>query len=172
MGKVHKMVWRRGKNLKPAPKGRMPLQLIPGPRPKTAQDRRKKLDYQLAISQDMYPRGEPMGMALLASVRQEVAQLIGIKPEMMQATETRAEPTAVIVGPGVTASAIASMAQLLRAAPAPSREPIEVTEAQYQALIDLPTAETPAELGALVSTFGTAVVVVKPTEAPLTGKLT
>ncbi|RVK75442.1 hypothetical protein CN154_15170 [Sinorhizobium meliloti] len=61
MGKVHKRVWSRGKNLKPAPRGRTPVQAIPGPRPRSAGERRQKQEYQLAISKKQYPREELLG---------------------------------------------------------------------------------------------------------------
>lgn len=85
----------------------------------------------------------------------------------MRATST----VAMIVGPGMTAAAIARMVRLLTETPVPIREPIEVTEAQYQALMELPIAETPQELAELACTFGTAVMVVKPEPAPLEGEI-
>lgn len=57
MGKAMKVVWPRGKNLKPLPKGRAPLQAIPGPAPrKTLEEKRQDQEYRLALSKGHYPR--------------------------------------------------------------------------------------------------------------------
>lgn len=166
MGKIQKMVWPQGKNLKPQPKGRAPVQPIPGPKPRKAlAEKRRPEEYHLAL-----PMGKSPVQALLADPYLQswmAAMLLG--PER---TDNR--PSCTVADPASTGGSMPELKevlQLLAQTPAPSREPIEVTEAQYQALATLPMAETPWELATLASIYGTAVMVVKAAPAPLEGEI-
>jgi len=157
MGKAMKVVWPRGKNLKPPPKGRAPLQAIPGPAPrKTAEEKRQDQEYRLALSN--YPRGRSPMQVLLAD------PFLRSWLVAMARSPADSRPTVTLADRSRTGR---SMPELLAETPAPSREPIEVTEAQYQALQELPVAETPQELAELACTFGTAVMVVT-SKTPIT----
>lgn len=170
MGKIQKMVWPQGKNLKPLPKGRAPLQPIPAPRPrKGAVEKREDQEYRLAISKGSYPRGRSPMQALLADpfLRSWLAA-------MARPDQADSRPTCTVADPASTGRSMPELKevlQLLAETPVPSREPIEVTEAQYQALTELPIAGTPAEAMELARTFGTAILVVKPDPEPLEGEI-
>lgn len=166
MGKIWKMVWPQGKNLKPQPKGRAPVQAIPSPtRSKALQERRLKVEDLVAISPALFPLGEEL-LALQVSMQQartDMMEAFILRPELISGsvTSTRSEPPQAL-----TAEALLAMVELVQARPAPRREPIEVTEAEYQALKELPVATTPHELARLSSIYGTAVMVVKAAPAP------
>lgn len=166
MGKIQKMVWPQGKNLKPQPKGRAPLQPIPGPRPRKASaERRRPEEYHLAL-----PMGKsPMGALMADPFLRRWVELMQSSPERMDN-----RPSCTVADPASTGRSMPELKevlQLLAQTSAPSREPIEVTEAQHQALATLPIAETPWELATLASIYGTAVMVVKVAPAPLEGEI-
>ncbi|WDZ77933.1 hypothetical protein PWG15_05365 [Ensifer adhaerens] len=185
------MVWPQGKNLKPQPKGRAPVQPIPGPKPrKTPAEKRKDQEYRLALSKGHYPRGElleplalsPCQLAMpsveylqLMEVRQELVETFFLTPEQMGAKPTSSSTVAMVAAPRMTAAQLAALANLM-VAPAPSREPIEVTEAEYQALVKTASAsqisaQTPEMLMSSQRTYRGAVFVVKPEPAPLEGEI-
>ncbi|PDT80594.1 hypothetical protein [Sinorhizobium sp. BJ1] len=165
MGKVHKRAWPGGKNLKPVPRGRTPVQAIPGPRPRSAEERRQKEEYRLALAKGLYPLGEEL-LTLQTSMQQARAETMEAFFLSGSVMSTNSETPQAL-----TAEALLAIVDLVKGTPAPRREPIEVTEAEYQALKELPVATTPQELAILASIYGTAVMVVKP-QAVLTGKLT
>lgn len=168
MGKAMKVVWPQGKNLKPQPKGRAPVQAIPCPAPtKTPAEKRKDQEYRLALSKGHYPRS-PMAVLLspLSDFQEQTitreqyqladpfAQIRTAKWVNLEMQRARAEIWEEFFHqPGMLSTSATSTktdepavltVEALAAAVqqikgALNREPIEVTEEEYRKLQELPS---------------------------------
>jgi hypothetical protein len=136
MAKLQKVVWPRGKNLKPAPKGRERQQPIPAkatlpPRSAETAERRRQVD------QGLYPMGEPIAMLVPGPnwpKAETLDQQRALQEWLRQANLQMAEMMMV---------------------------PAELLQATPREATGVPVANSLEELMELATTYGTAIMLVK-----------
>ncbi|CDZ67649.1 Hypothetical protein NGAL_HAMBI2605_59300 [Neorhizobium galegae bv. orientalis] len=180
MGKVQKVVWPQGRNAKPIPRRLAPKQAIPmgkSPAQLALQSSRQLQAMETMVALPMEPPEllefnrnwlAESHLQFMEVCRQRMMDLTGLPASMLQGATTSAEPCRPMTA--LEALELQRLLEKLAETPAPSGEPITVTEAQYQALRALPMAETLEELLTKAAIFGTAVMVV-PAEKVLDGEI-